>query len=300
MPAKKSFFKFKSRPRQVRIGRRKIMTQGLENNFWTDLYHLSITISWPQFFMGCVALFICLNTCFAFLYWLGESPIANARTGNFIDCFFFSVQTLATVGYGHMYPQTIYGHIITTIELYTGIIVIATNTGLTFARFSRPRSRIVFAKNPVIGMHNGKLCLMIRMANARHNTIIDARAKVWLVKAGKTAEGASFRQVHTLSLMQADHPLLTLGWTVFHIIDEKSPFYGMTENDRKEIQSGIVISIHGFDKDAASDTHASKVYSLADVRWDHIYADMITEDEGNITHMDFRRFHEVVPNISGN
>lgn len=281
--------------RHVRIGRRKILTQGLENNFWTDLYHLSITISWPKFFMSCVALFLFLNTWFAFLYWLGDAPIANTRPGNFIDCFFFSVQTLATVGYGHMYPQTIYGNTIATIELYTGILVIATNTGLTFARFSRPRSRIVFAKNPVIGMHNGKRCLMIRMANARHNTIVDARGKIWLIKAGKTLEGNSFRTVHSLPLLQADHPLLTLGWTVFHVIDEQSPLFTMTESDKKEIQSGIVLSIQGFDKDASSDVHASKVYSLADVKWDHSYADIISEHEGNLTHIDFTRFHEVIP-----
>lgn len=295
MSKKKTFFKFKSRPRQVRIGRRKILTQGLENNFWTDFYHLSITASWPQFFMGCVALFLFLNVSFAFLYWMGDGAIANTSPNNFLDCFFFSVQTLATVGYGYMYPQTTYGHIITTIELYTGIIVIATNTGLTFARFSRPRSRIVFAKNPVVGIHEGKRCLIIRMANARHNTIVDARGKVWLIKSGRTLEGLSFRKVHSLPLMQSDHPLLTLGWNIFHIIDENSPLFNMSENDKKEIQSGIVVSIHGFDKDAANDTHASKVYSLADVKWEHNYADIITEGEGNLTHMDFHRFHEVVP-----
>jgi inward rectifier potassium channel len=288
---------FKTKSRRVRIGRRKIETQGLENNFWTDFYHLSITISWPKFFISCVALFLFLNVWFAFLYWMGDNPIANTRPGNFMDCFFFSVQTLATVGYGYMYPQTIYGNIIATIELYTGIIVIATNTGLTFARFSRPRSRIVFAKHPVVGIHDGKNCLMIRMANARHNTIVDARGKIWLIKSGKTLEGNSFRKVHSLNLLQPDHPLLTLGWTVLHVIDEASPLYNMTETERKEIQSGIVISIHGFDKDAASDMHASKVYSLADVKWDHVYVDLISEREGNITHVDFSRFHEVCPII---
>lgn len=288
---------FKSRPRQVRIGRRKILTQGLENNFWTDLYHLCLTVSWPQFFLGCIALFLILNTCFAFMYWLGDNAIANTRPGSFLDCYFFSVQTLATVGYGHMYPQTVYGNIIATIELYTGILVIATNTGLTFARFSRPRSRIVFAKNPVVGIHNGKRCLMIRMANARQNTIVDARGKVWLIKAGRTLEGASFRQVHSLPLMQADQPLLTLGWTVFHIIDEKSPMFSMTEEDKREIQSGIVLSVVGYDKDASNDTHASKVYSLADIKWEHNYADIISEHDGNMTHMDFTRFHNVQPII---
>lgn len=286
---------FKTRPRQVRIGRRKILTQGLENNFWTDLYHMSLTVTWPQFFLSAIILFLMLNTCFALLYWLGDDAIANTRPGSFIDCFFFSVQTLATVGYGFMYPKTVYGNIIATIELYTGIIIIAINTGLTFSRFSRPRSRIVFARNPVVGVHNGKRCLMIRMANARHNTIVNAKGKVWLIKTGKTLEGSPFRKVHSLPLLQPDHPLLTLGWTVFHVIDETSPFFNMTEADKKEIESGIVISIEGFDKDAATDTHASKVYSLADVKWEHNYADMITEREGNLTHMDFSRFHDVEP-----
>jgi inward rectifier potassium channel len=245
--------------------------------------------------MSCVALFVCLNVTFAFLYWLGDNAIANTRPGSFIDCFFFSVQTLATVGYGYMYPQTVYGNFVATIELYTGILVIATNTGLTFARFSRPRSRIVFAKNPVIGIHNGKRCLIIRMANARHNMIVDARAKIWLVKSTKTAEGTSFRQVHPLPLLQADQPLLTLGWNIFHVIDEKSPFFAMTESDKKEVQSGIVLSVIGYDRDAAHDIHASKIYSLADAKWDHNYADIIQEGENNTTHIDFSRFHEVTP-----
>ncbi|NDE91478.1 MAG: potassium transporter, partial [Alphaproteobacteria bacterium] len=179
----------KPRARHVRIGRRKILTQGLENKFWTDLYHLSLTISWPYFVLGCIVLFLILNTIFAVIYWCGENPVANAHPGNFIDYYFFSVQTLATVGYGHMYPQTVYGNIVATIELYTGIIVIATNTGLTFARFSRPRARIVFAKTPVIGNFNGKRCLMVRMANARHNPVFDVRAKIWLTKITKTLEG---------------------------------------------------------------------------------------------------------------
>jgi inward rectifier potassium channel len=162
----------KARPdrfQRVRIGHREVETLGLTPGFWTDLYHRAMTVSWPAFFATAALIFIALNALFAVLYSLGNRPIANVAGQGILDLFYFSIETLATVGYGDMHPQTNYGHFVATVEIFTGMSFLAVMTGLIFARFSRPRARFVFADHPVVTMHEGHPTLMIRLANARHN-----------------------------------------------------------------------------------------------------------------------------------
>src|SRR5581483_4436568 len=135
----------------------------------------------------------------------GNNPIANAVPGRFLDLLYFSIETLATVGYGDMHPQTDYGHLVATVEIFTGMSFLAVMTGLVFARFSRPRARFVFARNPIVGQHEGLPTLMIRVANARHNTISGAIARLWLIRAQTTPEGQIFRRYHELDLQRNEN-----------------------------------------------------------------------------------------------
>ena len=153
----------------VTIGQREIETHGLGTGFWSDLYHRSLTVYWPVFFGTAAALFVALNAVYAFLYWLGDQPIANVAPNLPLplSLFYFSIETLATVGYGDMHPQTNYGHLVATAGIFTGMCFIAVMTGLIFARFSRPRARFIFAAHPVVTIHQGQPTLMIRVANAR-------------------------------------------------------------------------------------------------------------------------------------
>jgi inward rectifier potassium channel len=176
-----------ARGRVVRIGGREIITEGLELNFWTDISHRCMTASWPAFIAGAAVLFLVFNALFGLLYWLGDlwfanHPISNIPGGDYIDYFYFSIETLSTAGYGDMHPQTHYGHFIATIELFTGIFSMSLMTGLIFARFSRPRARLLFAQSPVISTHEGQPTLMIRLANERQNLIGNASAKLWMFK----------------------------------------------------------------------------------------------------------------------
>lgn len=173
----KHFFR-RTRKRILTTGRRVIHADGLESNFWQDLYHNSMTTSWPVFFSGIAVIFFVLNSVFATLYYLGDHAVANANPNAIWDYLFFSIETLATVGYGDMHPQTLYGHVVSTIEIFLGMSCIAVMTGLIFARFSRPQARLIFARNAIIGPHNGKNCLMFRVGNARANYLTDARAKL--------------------------------------------------------------------------------------------------------------------------
>ena len=97
-----------------------------------------MVISWPRFFAALAAAFVSLNLFFAVVYSLGQAPIANAHPGSFSDLFFFSVETTATVGYGDMYPQTFFGHIVATSENFIGLVCLAGMGGLVFSRISRP------------------------------------------------------------------------------------------------------------------------------------------------------------------
>src|SRR6202046_3122024 len=161
----------REKPQLVKLGQRDIETLGLGQGFWTDLYHRAMSVQWPVFFGSAAFLFVALNAVFAFLYSLGHEPIANASGSGPLAYFYFSIETLATVGYGDMHPQTDYGHLIATIEIFTGMTFLAVMTGLIFARFSRPRARFVFADTAVITRHEGRQALMIRTATARQDVI---------------------------------------------------------------------------------------------------------------------------------
>ena len=139
----------------MRFGHREIETLGLDQGFWTDLYHRLMTVYWPVFFGSAALIFVLLNAIFALFYSLGDKPIANVTGERYLDLFYFSIETLATVGYGDMHPQTEYGHLIATIEIFTGMCFLAVLTGLVFARFSRPRARFVFATHAVVTRARG-------------------------------------------------------------------------------------------------------------------------------------------------
>ena len=156
---------------QFKIDNHNFVAHGLSARLWEDLYHYAMTSSWPVFFLAAGILFCSLNFFFALFYMAGETPIANLYPNGFWGAFFFSVETLATVGYGDMHPQSIYGHIISTLEIFIGMIDIAMVTGVIFARFSLPKSKILFTKHPITHVHNGKYVLSIRIANARFNVI---------------------------------------------------------------------------------------------------------------------------------
>src|SRR5580698_7874310 len=231
----------------IRIGTREMESRGAPGGFWTDLYHRSMTVHWPAFFASAALIFIALNTVFGFLFWLGKDPIANVSPDLPLplSLFYFSIETLATVGYGDMHPQTNYGHLIATIEIFTGMSFLAVMTGLIFARFSRPRARFVFAEHPVVGLHQGRPTLMVRVANARNNTISQATARLWFFLVENTSEGTQLRRYYELELERQEHPMFTLSWTLFHPIDESSPLLGLTETDLAAADAAFAFNVSG-------------------------------------------------------
>jgi inward rectifier potassium channel len=286
-----------SKTRVVRIGSREIETLGLAPGFWSDLYHRSLTVYWPAFFATAAAIFIVLNAVFAFLFWLGNDPVANVAPNLPlpVSLFYFSIETLATVGYGDMHPQTNYGHLVATVEIFTGMSFLAVMTGLIFARFSRPRALFLFADHPVVTMQQGRPTLMIRVANARTNTISQATARLWVIRLENMSEGHQLRRYYELKLDRREHPMFGLSWTLFHIIDETSPLYDLAPGDLAAMEAVLVLNVGGVDDNSAQQLYARKIYSCEAIRWNHRYDDMTSLSAENRLVLDYRLFHQVVP-----
>src|SRR5215471_7918073 len=284
-----------TRSQVVKVANREVETRGLSTGLWTDLYHHAMTVSWPAFFAWAGAVFIVLNSIYGTLYMLGDKPVANVRSESFLEFFFFSIETLATVGYGDMHPQTNYGHIVATVEIFTGMSFLAVMTGLVFARFSRPKARFVFARYSVVTTLNGQPTLMIRIANARHNTISQATARLWLFRLEHTKERDQLRRYYELELFRQEHPMFSLSWTLVHIIDETSAFRDMTPDKFTEVDGALVLNVGGVDDNSAQRLHARQIYSRDDIRWRHRYRDITSLSERGRLVLDYAKCDEVDP-----
>jgi inward rectifier potassium channel len=253
-----------------------------------------MTASWPAFIAALAAAFVGLNFVFALIYDLGDALIANAREG-LPDLFFFSVETTSTVGYGDMHPQTDYGHIVATAENFVGMMLLAMMTGLVFARISRPRARLIFARYAVVAPHEGVPTLMFRMANARSNFISEAVAKTWMIGPSVSQEGMRMVGFQPMRLIKSENPTLALSWILFHPIDAESPLFGMSEETLMASEINFVVSIVGFDETSGQTVHARDVFAAQDVRFGQEYEDIIWIDGDGLRHIDYSKIDSTRP-----
>jgi inward rectifier potassium channel len=260
-----------------------------------DLYHRLLTIPWPGFFGVMAVVYVLFNIVFAVLYLLQPGAVANAHPGSFADGFFFSVQTMATIGYGDMHPATLYANLAVTVEVLLGMTGLALATGLMFARFSRPTARVIFSRKAVIAPHNGVPTLMFRAANQRRNQILEAHINVAMLRNEITVEGKVMRRFYDLALARSHTPMFSLTWTVMHVLDEKSPFYRCTQQSLEASEAEIVITLVGIDETFAQTIHARHTYGGADIVWNHHFADILSRLEDGTRVIDYRRFDELIP-----
>lgn len=274
-------------------GQSNVVRLGIGRSPWHDLYYLLLTISWSWFFALTMLLYAVANTLFAFLYLVGGDNLANAQPGSFWDAFFFSVQTMATIGYGAISPKTFYGNVVVSIEAMLGLLGVAVITGLAFARLARPTARILFSRVALITQYNGVQTLMFRTANERGNQILEARLWVFVVRDEVTAEGQSMRRFYDLPLSRQQSPVFNLTWTAMHPIDETSPLYGETPESMRERATEIVVSLTGVDETVAQTVHSRYSYRTQEIVWDRQFVDMLTYTADGRRALDFSRFHDV-------
>lgn len=258
-----------------------------------DLYYTLLTIPWSGFFGLLAVSYGIFNLGFALLFLVDSGSIANARPGSFADAFFFSVQTMATIGYGAMYPATLYANLLVTLEVLLGMTGLALATGLIFARFSRPVARIMFSRVAVIADHDGKPTLSFRAANQRNNRILEAQVTVSILREEVTAEGQRMRRFHDLALARSRTPMFALTWTVMHVIDEKSPLHRATPASLEAEQAEIVVALIGLDETFSQTVHARHSYLAEEIVWNRRFVDILDRLDDGTRVIDYRRFHDV-------
>ncbi len=278
----------------VRSGQVEFVKVNTDAWKWRDVYRWLLGLRWPQFagFVG--AVYVGLNLLFAAFYSLQQNSIAGRTTHWFLDCFFFSVQTLATVGYGHMYPQTLYGHIVSTVEIMTGVFLLAVMTGLIFVRFSRPIARVVFSRSMVIAPLNGKPTLMVRIGNENHHSMVEAKFRIMFSRDQQLSEGGDFRYFYDLKLHFDQLTVFPAALTLRHEIDDKSPLLGATLESLEAERALFFVSVVGIDPVIATEVQTQKDYSWRDLRFGHRFVEIYTQEEGRLT-VDYGRLHDTEP-----
>jgi inward rectifier potassium channel len=280
---------------RIRAGAFEVRKKGASRYDWRDPYHFVMALSWPHFALLYVLTNLTLNLFFAVLYALQPGSVANVGPRAFGDLFFFSMETLATVGYGEFSPATFYGHVIAGAEIITGVAFTALVTGLIFVRFARPRAKILFAEQAVVANYNGRPTLMIRIGNGRANMLTDARAKLTAVIGEHTREGQFYRRAHDLPLVRPHFATFALTWTLMHPIDETSPLAGYDAHSFATRDIRLFLSVSGYDLTLGAEVRDSKDYAKESVVFGMRYADAVSIDEQGRTIADLNRLSLTEP-----
>ena len=282
---------------RVRLGSYEFKKKGVSRFDLRDPYHLAIALTWPQFLASLLAFYLCVNVVFATLFWLAPGSVEHARPGSFADVFFFSIETIATVGYGEMYPATSYGHLIASVEIVCGLAFTAILTGLTFVRFSRPRAKLIFAANPVIAMHHGKPTLMMRIGNGRAAVLADAMARLNVLLSEIGDDGQVLHRAQELRLERAHLPIFPLFWTLMHVMDERSPLHGYDATRAIEANAQVFVTIEAHDPTLATTVRDLHNYSAKEIRFGMRYCDAVTTADDGTPVLDLTRIGALEPDV---
>jgi inward rectifier potassium channel len=271
----------------------EILVVGARRTPFSDLYHEVLRAPWWLDLLGLSGLFLLLNLLFACGY-LAVGGIEGARPGSLADHFFFSVQTMGTIGYGVMHPSSAAAEALVTAEVIVGVSLVALASGVLFAKFSVPQARMQFATYATVAPFDGVPMLMFRIGNERATQVIEATVRVVVLRSEPTAEGVQFYRMRDLRLERDRSPAIARSWNVMHKLDESSPLYGATPETLERDEVEIILTVVGIDETSAQSVHARHTYHHDEIRWGARHADMLTELPDGRTRLDMREFDRVV------
>jgi len=280
-----------------RDGSFNVMRVGLPFFRSLSAFHAALTMSWPRFFVLSTLAYLSANALFAGAYLLcGPGALAGSKAttlgARFAEAFFFSVQTLATVGYGVLSPNGLAANLVSTVEALCGLMGFALVTGLLFSRFSRPTPHLVFSERAVVAPFRGGQALMFRVANERSNQLTDVQARVTLSRL-EGPPAARVRKFYSLELDRAQVLFFPLHWVVVHPIGEQSPMRGVSPEEFEAADSEILILLTAMDETFFQTVHVRSSYKLDEVAWGMKFADMFLRTEGGLVGIDMRKIHDL-------
>ena len=267
---------------------------GAQRAYFRDFYHGFLRMPWWAALSSIVVVYLALNALFAAAY-CAVGGIAHANTHAFSDSFFFSVQTMGTIGYGAMYPTTVSANVLVVAESVTGLVVTALATGLIFAKFSQSNARIVFSEHAVIGPMDGVPTLMLRLGNQRSNQIVEAQIRIVLIRTETTKEGATFYRMYDLPPTRERSPAFSRSWSVMHSILPGSMLHGETPESLKEKEIELVVTVVGIDDTSLQPVHARHRYADDEIVWGARHADILSFEADGTLVLDLHKFHRLEP-----
>jgi inward rectifier potassium channel len=259
-----------------------------------DLYHALLRARGSMVVLFIVVVFLVINAVFALGY-LVVGGVAHVRPGSFLDAYAFSVQTMATIGYGAMYPEESAAQFLVITEAVVSLLVNALATGLIFAKFSQPTSALVFSEKVAIAPMNGVPTLSFRIGNDRANSILEATIRVSIVRTERTSEGVLFYRMYDLDLVRDRSPALARSWTVLHHLTPDSPLHGSSPERCVQDEIEIVATVVGTDDTSLQPVHGRHRYLTGDIVWGARHADILSERPDGTIVLDIRHFDTLTP-----
>ncbi|MBA3644732.1 MAG: transporter [Gemmatimonadaceae bacterium] len=281
-----------------RDGTFNVVREGLDPISALSLYHWSLMISWPLFLTAITVAYIAINALFAVAFLLCGPGALQATTAipegsTFARAFFFSVQSFATIGYGHIVPVGLAANLLVTIEALINIVGVALATGLVFARFSRPMAKIIYSDNAIVAPYRNVTALEFRIANQRSSQIIEIEAKVILSKI-ESVGGVTARKFYELKLERSRVTFFALSWTIVHPIIPTSPLYGLSEEDLLTADAEIMILLTGTDETSSQIVHSRSSYKANEVIWNAKFSNIFMRTrDGGVIGMDVSRINDI-------
>ena len=282
----------------MRLGEFEVVKIGARKFDLADPYHLALTVSWPVFWISALGVWALAAALFAIVYLAFPDLVATLRPGDATRAFFFSFQTLTSATNGPMYPQSVAGFLVTTVQTVTGIIFTAVMTGLVFVRFSKPRPKILFADAPVIAIHNSRPHLMIRIGNGRANPLADVSASLACLVRETTHEGTVFYNVYELRLQRTRTPVFPLTIVLMHEIDSTSPLFGRTLEAMAEAEMRLFLTVEARDPLLGAVVSDLRTYGAEKIASGMRYADLISKDEDGRNVADLTRISLTEPDAA--
>ena len=262
-----------------------------------NLYQVLLRIPWWQFFLTFIGLYLLLNLCFAVLYYLSGPQALSGIQGlgegeRLLETFFFSVQTLTTVGYGHITPQSLPANLLVVLEAFLGLSGFALAAALIFARFSRPTAKILFSNQAVIGPYHDTTSFSFRIANGSPNELIEVEVRILLCMT-QTKDGVRTRYFHELGLERQKISFFPMDWTVAHPITVDSPLYMVTSSELQKRDAEFLVLINAVDDNSCQEVHARASYKWNEVIWDARFRDMYRHTRKGRMGIDLKRIHDI-------